>query len=268
MKKLLLLSAMVTGTYVSAQECNPVNLPYLEDLAVNENFVLPDCVTTNAITFTPNIWQVRDDVAGFDNNVFVFYTGNEMDGISVGAYLYLRELNLQEGMTYRVSYKCQNSIDQFEVFQLYADIRIPATAPVYSEPTMLFDAEIRTISDEFSVNVSGTYSFSFSVIASSNTGGIYIDDILVEEVGPTMGVNDITAAPLQLYPNPVKDIINVTHTQAIEKLQLYNSTGQLLKAEEPYLPQARVELSGYPSGIYFVNIESGGNTQRGKLIKE
>lgn len=268
MKKLLLLSVILSGTYVSAQDCAPASLPYLEDLAINENSILPDCVTTNPITFTPNIWQVRDGVTGFDNNVFVFYTGNEMDDIGIGADLHLRELNLEAGMTYRISYKCQNSIDQFEIFQLYADIRIPATVPVYSQPTMLFDSSIRTISDEFSVNVTGIYSFSFGIIANSNTGEIYIDDILIEEIGPTMGINDLTTVALQLYPNPIQDIVNVTHTETIEKLQLYNNTGQLLKAETPNALQTQIDLSAYSSGIYFVSIESMGNISRKKIIKE
>lgn len=270
MKKLVLSSVLLTGLYFTAlsQECEPVNLPYLEDLAINENSILPDCVTTNATTFTPNIWQVRDGVPGFNNSLFVFYTGNEMDEIGLGADLHLRELNLEAGMTYRISYKCQNSVDQFEIFQLYADIRMPVTAPVYSEATMLFDTELTTVSDEFTVSVTGTYFFSFGIMTMSNVGEIYLDDILIEEVGPTMGIDAVTATTFELYPNPAKDLTTIKHTNVIDAIQLYNSTGQLLKAEAPNALQTQIDLSAYSSGIYFVSIESMGNITHKKIIKE
>lgn len=74
----------------------------------------------------------------------------------------------------------------------------------------------------------------------------------------TMATQDIQTAKIVLSPNPVKDILSISHTGEIKKLSLLSISGQLLKESEKNLSQ--ISLSGLPAGMYFVKITMKDNS--------
>ena len=268
MKKIIVTVAALCSIYFTANaQCEPVNLPYAEDLAAVQGTTMPQCYSTNAETFSDNVWQISSGAAGFDNKYFIFYTEND-NVPNVAARLSLRELNLEGGKTYRLSYQCQNSLNQFELFSLYPDIRMGGVVSVYDQATIVYDGTLTNVSREFDVTETGVYSFSFTIYATSNTGAFYLDDILVEEVDDTMGVKDKVAANLQVYPNPVQQMASITAKAPIDKIELFTATGQLLQTHGANGAETRIDLSALASGIYYFNIQSGGNVTQKKIIKE
>ena len=76
------------------------------------------------------------------------------------------------------------------------------------------------------------------------------------------------AQKLVLYPNPVTNVLNITTSEAtiIEKVSLYNLTGQLIKSVEGN--QKTVDMSDLSSGNYFVKIQTNQGVINKKVIKK
>lgn len=70
---------------------------------------------------------------------------------------------------------------------------------------------------------------------------------------------------VNIYPNPVTDQLNVELNQLeVEQLSIYNIHGKLIKEVVRY---NRINVSDLNSGIYIVEIEAGGRTQRLRWLK-
>ncbi|RTY86333.1 T9SS type A sorting domain-containing protein, partial [Flavobacterium sp. GSN2] len=72
-----------------------------------------------------------------------------------------------------------------------------------------------------------------------------------------------------VYPNPVKDVLNITAKETIEvtSFNIYNTLGQLVMV----IPNAQnirtVDVSGLTYGNYFIKINSDKGTSNTKFIK-
>lgn len=88
-----------------------------------------------------------------------------------------------------------------------------------------------------------------------------------------VGVNDISNVnDIVLSPNPVNDIlrINLQGQMAKSKVEIYDANGQIvLSRENGIVNDGEIEfnLVELPSGIYFIQLRSNGNTYSKKFIK-
>jgi hypothetical protein len=86
---------------------------------------------------------------------------------------------------------------------------------------------------------------------------------------PTLGVTDInaSAAKVVLYPNPANDYIELSSTNAtIQKVELYNIQGQLIKAKQTDFNS--VSVSDLASGMYSVRITTDKGVSVKKFVKQ
>src|SRR5690606_31364312 len=58
---------------------------------------------------------------------------------------------------------------------------------------------------------------------------------------------------ISLYPNPVKDILQIETNQQITSISLYSITGQQLQS---WKGKTSINLSGYDKGMYFIEIQT------------
>jgi hypothetical protein len=66
------------------------------------------------------------------------------------------------------------------------------------------------------------------------------------------GINQIQASRLKVFPSPSKGVVNIeTPDESEAAIKVYNLQGRLLFETEGN----RVDLSGYISGIYMLNID-------------
>ncbi len=90
------------------------------------------------------------------------------------------------------------------------------------------------------------------------------------EISTTTNVkkNEIDKAFL-IYPNPTTGLIDVTaQNQSIDKIKVFDIQGKLLnKIRIEYLSDNKVtiDFSGYPDGIYYLEVKSQGNTITKKI---
>ncbi len=73
---------------------------------------------------------------------------------------------------------------------------------------------------------------------------------------------------INLYPNPVQNILTITNVTTVKNIQIMNVTGQAVKAVTPVTDKAEINVSDLQSGIYFVKfVDENGNSITTKIIK-
>lgn len=81
----------------------------------------------------------------------------------------------------------------------------------------------------------------------------------------TMGVNDSELSILSVFPNPVKDILNINSQKNVEKTEVYNLSGQLVLTAKN---QTKIDMSSLPAGNYVVRIFSADEVKSIPVIKK
>ena len=77
--------------------------------------------------------------------------------------------------------------------------------------------------------------------------------------------NDVLANNFELYPNPVKDIINIRSDIAIDNVEILNNNGAILLETK----DSKIDISKLPSRVYFLKIYSKSNqTYTQNIIKK
>ncbi|OJX30464.1 MAG: hypothetical protein BGO86_00505 [Chryseobacterium sp. 36-9] len=71
---------------------------------------------------------------------------------------------------------------------------------------------------------------------------------------------------VQVYPNPVKDILNVSNVAANASYEIFNSAGQIVSRGT--LDSGRATVNKLVKGVYFINIENAGTTIKTKFVKD
>ena len=116
------------------------------------------------------------------------------------------------------------------------------------------------------------------IIVKSNTftisymGGTGNDIVLTAVQKNQLATTDFEKqlSDISVYPNPVKDILNVklSELQSGAKLELYNVTGMKLKSQPMTNPSQQFSFESLAPGIYFLSIKNGNNVTVKKIIKE
>lgn len=88
----------------------------------------------------------------------------------------------------------------------------------------------------------------------------------VSAVLQTLGTSDNLVATTNVYPNPVKDLLKVTHNDNLKNISVYSLSGQLVKSEG--INMSEVSFSGLASGVYFVKLTAvNGSFKTIKVVK-
>ena len=77
--------------------------------------------------------------------------------------------------------------------------------------------------------------------------------------------NDLQST-VRLYPNPVKDVLYISDTENVSKLEVYDITGRMIKSVATRYN--KVDLSELRTGNYFLKIYYPNKTINSKIIKE
>lgn len=124
-----------------------------------------------------------------------------------------------------------------------------------------------------SVPNSGTASVAVPASLSGKSGHIRVSAIgnvfyavKAATVG-TLAVSDVNnTKSVQVYPNPVKDILNVSNVAANASYEIFNSAGQIVSRGT--LDSGRATVNKLVKGVYFINIENAGTTIKTKFVKD
>jgi len=80
-----------------------------------------------------------------------------------------------------------------------------------------------------------------------------------------LGTNEINAKKTSIYPNPVKDFININSTAKVTKVSVYNVEGKILLEDS----STKINLAKLALGNYLVKIDfADGRSETQKVIKQ
>ncbi|TPD72239.1 T9SS type A sorting domain-containing protein [Flavobacterium microcysteis] len=110
------------------------------------------------------------------------------------------------------------------------------------------------------------------------SGGIYYasqtldcgesSDRLKVIAGTALGTPVFGNENFNYYPNPVKDIMTVSHTETIDSVAVFNVLGQQVFAKTVNGTVFTLPFSTMPSGTYIVKVIAGQTSKAFKAIKE
>lgn len=80
-----------------------------------------------------------------------------------------------------------------------------------------------------------------------------------------LAVSDLAKVSLKYYPNPVKDVLNISSDQKINSISIYNVAGQLIKSNKN---ANSIDMSQISTGIYLIKTNIGNEEQIFKVIKK
>lgn len=121
--------------------------------------------------------------------------------------------------------------------------------------------EVKLTVDQFDTWV--TLSFDFSAVADREDydqvviqfggeghfvpGQFYFDDI---QLLGTIGIFEETFTQINVYPNPVSDVLYLGNADNLKNVSIYSLTGQLIYQSDDV--NNSINVSDYPSGMYML----------------
>ena len=84
----------------------------------------------------------------------------------------------------------------------------------------------------------------------------------------SLATNSFTDSSFTFYPNPVKDVLNLSYSQTISKIQVLNLLGQEMLVKSMNETQGQIDMSRLSSGTYLVKVTSDDQVKTIKVIKE
>jgi hypothetical protein len=99
--------------------------------------------------------------------------------------------------------------------------------------------------------------------------------VLIDSAGMADSAMAGQAVGLQLYPNPVQDLLNIRLNGGVRgkvSVSIYDLTGHCVRRVElekdSWGLEASIDVSGLPKGLYIVQVFTGASTRSaGKFIK-
>lgn len=100
----------------------------------------------------------------------------------------------------------------------------------------------------------------------SGTWGVTMD--FTVEIFETLGVNSFNTNNFKVYPNPVSNILNLSYTQNITNIAVFNVLGQEVITNSVNATQGQIDMSHLAVGTYLVKVTAGDQTTTVKVLKK
>ena len=73
----------------------------------------------------------------------------------------------------------------------------------------------------------------------------------------TLANQDFDMSQFSYYPNPVNDILNLSYSQDMNMVKVFNMVGQELLSKAVNANTAQIDLSSFANGAYFIQVKIG-----------
>ncbi len=131
-------------------------------------------------------------------------------------------------------------------------------------PTGLnFDVNTGTISGTPTVETS---SSTYTIIAGNVAGQSSTDITFATSISTSL--NEVHKLQINIFPNPVKNTINIQTNESIVYLEIFNLIGSKLFCNIPNNTFTKIDVSSLPKGSYLLNVRTIKSVQTVKIIKE
>jgi|GEM_PF-994653 len=170
--------------------------------------------------------------------------------------------NLAAG-THKLSFKMAGPPAQLEVGTMSNNTE---NGVFTLKETVAVPGELATYVVDFT-NYAGTDSYiAFRLNAGSSPFvSMYIDDVVWAN---QLGTGTFNNNTFTYYPNPVKDILNLSYDKNITKVAVYNVLGQEIMIKNNNANQSQLDMSSLASGTYLVRVTADNADKTFKVIKQ
>lgn len=103
------------------------------------------------------------------------------------------------------------------------------------------------------------YSFN-----GAGTNGTFV----ISAYDASLANDNFDADSFTAYPNPVIDVLNLSYSQNIDKVEVINLLGQEVITKSVNATQGQIDMSNLPVGTYIVRVTSEDQVKTIKVIKE
>ena len=126
--------------------------------------------------------------------------------------------------------------------------------------------------DSYSDGINNGYGSGYFKLMSEDGTQIFRDNgkykaqatYMIDVTFPA-GIEDITAETT-VYPNPATDVINITTSNNVQRVEIFNMQGQLVKAETGDVNY--ISVKNLANGVYTLKLTTDNGTSVHKIIKK
>lgn len=112
----------------------------------------------------------------------------------------------------------------------------------------------------------GLHVFNIRIKDNAGVWGPVFKNVI--SIQTSLGTADFDLKNVVAYPNPVKDILNISLDQKITTVSLYNMVGQEIQSKFYNSNEVFVDVSSLQKGTYFVKVYADSLVKTLKVIKE
>lgn len=113
--------------------------------------------------------------------------------------------------------------------------------------------------------------FFFDITAAADADPandtFWVDDFQFGEFA-TLSTSKISISDVSIYPNPAKDILNISAGEKIDSATIFDLTGRIVKISNPYKEVFNFNISDLSNGVYLVKLNAGDKESTIKFIKQ
>lgn len=188
-------------------------------------------------------------------------------------WFYTAGLNLIGGTSYTLTFNYKASdgptyVENLEVkYGTAASAAAMTSAPVVTLTGInsALASPFQSSTSTFTPPTTGVYYVGFHNTSAADQAFLYVDDI---SITTTLSVGEFNLAKLSAYPNPVKDMLNITHTDNISNVTIYNLVGQQVMVKSFDSNEAKMDLSSLQTGNYIAKVTTSDGTKNLKIAKQ
>lgn len=236
-------------------------MTYAQVTLFEENF--ESGYTDNVSLAGVNGWVVGNGTAQSSNVTGQGYDGSDWYGyFTTGAFTTIAQnLAVEAGKEYTFSfysYKTGAGATRLKVFNSnlneIAIIAADGTADEWIARTVTFTAPASEV-------------LTFQLIQNWGSGYVRIDNVSIVCNDCTLSTDSEESFEFAMYPNPVSERLYLKTQESLATLTVYDFLGkEILHIKEP---QAHVNTSSLPAGIYVLNlVAKNGTTVSRKFVKQ
>jgi hypothetical protein len=85
-------------------------------------------------------------------------------------------------------------------------------------------------------------------------------------ISDILNTSEFEIDDLMIYPNPTSELLNISHSSEIQKIELINSLGMILYSKSVGSKKHEFTIYHYNQGLYFIKIYSGGSVYISRVI--
>lgn len=111
--------------------------------------------------------------------------------------------------------------------------------------------------------VSGNTYYAIQTVGECSSTAVFAVTVDV-----ALGGEHFDMASFKYYPNPVKDVLNISYSSDITAVNVFNMLGQQVISLYPAGSQAKVDMSGLADGTYVMKVVSGNAVKTIKVMKK